>query len=68
MGSIFAPKMLFIYRNPDFTKDEENNHFQESIAGQAEQLRYQQLLKENADLKRQIEMVEIDFYIIKGQL
>ena len=57
MGLVFGPKLLFIYRNPDVSKEEQNNQFQESTASQAEQLRYQQLLKENAELKRQIDMV-----------
>lgn len=59
MGLIYGPKLLFIYRNPELTKEERNNQFQESTASQAEQLRYQQLLKENAELKRQIDMRNI---------
>jgi gamma-aminobutyric acid type B receptor len=59
MGLIFGPKLLFIYRNPDMTKEEQNNQFQESTASQAEQLRYQQLLKENAELIRQIDLVSV---------
>ena len=57
MGLVFGPKLLFIYRNPEMTKEEQNYQFQESTASQAEQMRYQHLLKENAELKRQIDMV-----------
>nr|CAD2194995.1 unnamed protein product [Meloidogyne enterolobii] len=63
IGLIFGPKLLFIYRNPHSTKEEEEeeeqyqkqNTFHESSINQAEQHRYQQLLKENIELKRQIE-------------
>lgn len=59
MGLIFGPKLLFIYQNPELTKEEQNNQFQESTASQAEQLLYQQHLKENAELKKQINAVRL---------
>uniref|UniRef100_A0A1I8B028 G_PROTEIN_RECEP_F3_4 domain-containing protein n=2 Tax=Meloidogyne hapla TaxID=6305 RepID=A0A1I8B028_MELHA len=63
IGLIFGPKLLYIYRNPHSTKKEEEeeqqykkqNTFHESSINQAEQNKYQQLLKENIELKRQIE-------------
>ncbi|KAL3095470.1 hypothetical protein niasHT_026899 [Heterodera trifolii] len=61
LGLVFVPKLLFIYHWPELTKEEQQQSTQRqllegSAPNRSEQLRYQQLLKENAEIKRQIEL------------
>ncbi|KAI1732346.1 receptor family ligand binding region domain-containing protein [Ditylenchus destructor] len=47
LGLIFIPKVIHIYKSPQSTPDD---------GGSSDQLRFQQLVKENNELKRQIEI------------
>ncbi|KAI3412086.1 hypothetical protein GPALN_002129 [Globodera pallida] len=63
LGLVFVPKLLFIYHWPQPTKEEQQQsnpqQIEETTANRTEQLRYQQLMKENAEIKRQIELRNI---------
>lgn len=56
LGLVFAPKMAYIYRVPH-SKDEQSGGLGRSKLTKAEQNRFQQLLVENEELKKQIEIV-----------
>uniref|UniRef100_A0A914UIZ6 G-protein coupled receptors family 3 profile domain-containing protein n=1 Tax=Plectus sambesii TaxID=2011161 RepID=A0A914UIZ6_9BILA len=57
LGLVFAPKMAYIYRVPH-SKDEQGGGLSRSKLTRAEQNRFQQLLVENDELKKQIEIKE----------
>lgn len=57
IGLVFVPKVIFIVRNPQPSKEEVEINFEDALATRPDQLRYQHLVKENMELKRQIEIV-----------
>jgi hypothetical protein len=58
LGLVFVPKALYVYRTPASKEDAlSGNSNIHSTISRTEQLRYEQLVKENHELKRQIETV-----------
>lgn len=69
VGLIFIPKITYIYRVP-FANDDTNGNggdigggsiYSRSKLSKAERSRYEQLISENDELKKQIEIVNIHF-------
>ncbi|KAI6229253.1 Gamma-aminobutyric acid type B receptor subunit 1 [Aphelenchoides besseyi] len=59
LGLVFVPKALYIYRTPASKEDAmTGNSNPRNTVSRSEQLRYEQLVKENVELKRQIETRE----------
>ncbi|KAI6226477.1 Gamma-aminobutyric acid type B receptor subunit 1 [Aphelenchoides fujianensis] len=59
LGLVFVPKAVYIYRTPASKEDAmTGNSNPRNTISRSEQLRYEQLVKENNELKRQIETRE----------
>lgn len=62
LGLIFLPKILHIYRVPQ-SKDEATiaNAYLRSTISKSDQMKFEQLMKENTELKKQIDIVSSIF-------
>ncbi|CAD5231482.1 unnamed protein product [Bursaphelenchus xylophilus] len=58
LGLVFVPKVLYIYKTPASKDMARNGNESKNSMSKSEHLRYEQLVKENRELKRQIETRE----------
>ena len=64
MGLVFVPKIRHVYKVPQ-SKDEAAiaNAYLRSTISKSDQLRFEQLMKENNELKKQIDIVSICLFL-----